>query len=150
MKRWIFLARFGGKMYSKVFGLLFAIVFVIILPLLAVNTHSSGRPAISAIEGKLVCMACELKAGEGARSACNEFGHNYGLKTADGRYLSFLENRYSKDLIAGENYGEKEIVIHGYFHKAANLIDVESFEVDGQKISWCAHCRTMDGCGARN
>jgi len=135
-------------MYSKIFGLLFAAVFVIILPLLAVTTQSSGRPAETAIAGQLVCMACELKAGEGARAACGEFGHKYGLKTTDGKFLGFLENRYSKDLIAGEKYKDKDLVIHGHHHIAANLIDVESFDVDGLKISWCSHCRAMDSCNA--
>jgi len=135
-------------MLSKIFGLLFAVVFVIVLPLLAVTTQSSGRPAETVIEGKLVCMACELKAGEGARAACGEYGHEYGLKTAAGKYLGFLENRYSKDLMAGEKYLDKTIVVHGHHHLAANLIDVESFEIDGKKISWCGQCRAMDGCNA--
>jgi hypothetical protein len=38
------------------------------------------------------------------------------------------------------------MVLHGRFFPAANMVDVRSFEIDGQEYSWCGHCREMDLC----
>ncbi len=97
-------------------------------------------------EGTLVCMGCDLKKSDGARAACTDFGHNHALKTADGKYISLLENKYSADLVKGEKYHNKQMKLHGVYFANANQLDVESFEVDGKKNSWCGHCKGMDAC----
>jgi hypothetical protein len=133
-------------MISKLFGLVLALVVVIILPIVAANTHASSKAVDKTLDGKLVCLGCDLKKSGGARTDCKTYGHDHVLKTEDGRYISFLENQYSTDLIKGEKYHNKDIVVQGKFHANANLMDVESFKVDGQKKTWCNHCKAMDGC----
>ena len=99
-------------------------------------------------EGKLVCLGCDLKSSEDARAACSVYGHKHALKTDDGKYITFLENQYSEDLIKGEKYQNKDIKVHGVYHASANQLDVESFEVDGKTNAWCGNCKAMDGCAA--
>lgn len=99
------------------------------------------------LEGTLVCLACSLKP-EGANADCKTFGHTHSLKTDDGKFISFLENKFSSDLINGEKYHNKKVEIHGVYYTNANTLDVESFTVDGKQKTWCANDMAMDGCGA--
>ena len=116
---------------------------------------SAGEPKAEAkgksveMEGTLVCLGCDLKMEQGARAACKDFGHRHALKTADGRLISFLENKYSADLIKGGDYTGKTIKVKGTYYADANVIDVESFEVGGKKMTWCDHCKAMDNCAAK-
>jgi hypothetical protein len=135
-------------MLSKLFGLLVAAAIIIVLPLLASTTHTANKVVDSAFTGTLVCPGCELKVSGGARAACNTYGHRYALKMADGHYVNFLENRFSEDLMKGKKYHHLEMVVQGKYFTPANLIDIRSFEVDGQEISWCRHCREMDACAS--
>ena len=96
-------------------------------------------------QGTLVCLGCSLK-GDGARSACKEYGHTHALKTGDDEYILFLVNQYSADLMAGEKFHNKEVAVHGVYFANANQLDVETYEVDGKKYGWCDHCSAMDGC----
>jgi hypothetical protein len=98
------------------------------------------------MEGTLVCMGCSLKKGGGARAQCSEYGHTHALKTADGDYVSFLPNQYAADLMAGEKFHNKAAKVHGVYFANANQLDVETYEIDGQKYGWCDHCSAMDGC----
>ena len=98
------------------------------------------------LQGKLVCLGCDLKTAQGARAACSAYGHKHALKTRDGKYINFLANQYSEDLISGEKYHNKDVELHGIMFADANMLDVESFTVDGQKKGWCGHCNAMDGC----
>lgn len=98
------------------------------------------------LKGKLVCLGCDLKKAQGARAACSVYGHKYALKTEDGKYINFLENKYTNDLFKGEKYHDKAIEIHGIYYADANLLDVETFTVDGKKMGWCDHCKAMDHC----
>ena len=100
------------------------------------------------VEGQLVCLGCSLKKAEGANAECSTFGHKHALKTADGAYLSLLENKFSADLVKGEKYHNKNVSIHGVYHANANVLDVETFSVDGKAKSWCGGCKSMDGCSA--
>ena len=112
-----------------------------------VDLKSTGEHAT--MEGTLVCLGCSLKKEDGANAACKSYGHTHALKTKDGNYISFLENKFSADLIKGEKYQNKPIQVHGLFYAKANTLDVESFSVDGQKKSWCDHCSAMDACMAQ-
>ena len=135
-------------MFSKIFGLAFAVAIIIILPLLAATSLTANKAEDTTITGKIVCLACELKGSDGARADCALYGHREVLKALDGRYVYFLENRYSEDLLKGKKYHDKDVVVHGRYFSAGNLVDVKSFEVDGREYSWCAQCRDMDSCGA--
>ncbi len=110
------------------------------------DKEAESKPKQASFEGKLVCLGCDLKKTEGARAACSVYGHDHVLKTKDSTYISFLENDYSKDLISGEKYHDKEIQVTGVYHDRANMLDVETFTVDGKKMGWCDHCKAMDHC----
>jgi hypothetical protein len=136
-------------MLSKLFGLSLVAILIVILPLLSSNTYTTANIEETTFRGKLVCPGCELKESNRARAACNTYGHRFALKVDDGFYVKFLENMYSEDLIKGKKYPNKEMVIHGKYYSSANMIDVSHFEVDGEEISWCRHCREMDDCATR-
>ena len=106
----------------------------------------AGKEAV--FEGTLVCLGCDLKKAEGARAACSVYGHEYALKTEDGRYINFLENQYSEDLLKGKKYHNQKMKVSGVYYADANILDVKAFEVDGKTMAWCNHCKAMDGCAA--
>lgn len=95
--------------------------------------------------GTLVCLGCSLKS-EGAKAQCSDFGHTHALKTDDGKYLTFLPNKFSSDLLAGEEFHNKAVAVHGVYYANANQLDVETYSVDGKSYGWCDHCTDMDGC----
>ncbi len=117
----------------------------------AVTTYAGDNPVEqkgkhASFEGKLVCLGCDLNKTEGARADCSVFGHKHVLKTMEGKYISFLENDYSKDLINGKKYHNENITVTGVYHDNANMLDVETFTVGDKKMGWCDHCKAMDGC----
>lgn len=99
--------------------------------------------------GTLVCEDCDLKASMGARSACKVYGHHFALKIGEGKYVNFLENKYSEDLLKGEKFANKEITVTGHFYPTANVLDIEKIQAGDQKLSWCDHHNAMDGCAAK-
>ena len=128
-----------------------SLIFVMMLMITSLTLTAGEQKAMNmgqkaTFEGTLVCLGCTLKSEEGARAACKEFGHTHALKTEDGKFINFLENKYSQDLLKGEKYGNKKITVRGIYHASANLMDVESFTVDGKMKTWCDHCKAMDGC----
>jgi len=126
--------------------------FIFAAMLVTTATAQTEKAAIAqkgnhaSFEGQLVCLGCDLKKAEGARAACTAYGHKHALKMKDGGYISFLENDFSKDLINGEKYHNDSITVTGVFHDKANVLDVETFTVNGEKKGWCNHCKAMDGC----
>ena len=128
--------------------LLFTLAMFLVGGSLIAGEKTAQKAAQSDFEGTLVCMGCDLKKSEGARAACTDFGHNHALKTADGKYIGLLENKYSADLIKGEKYHNQKMKLHGVYFANANQLDVESFEVDGKTKSWCGGCKSMDACMA--
>jgi hypothetical protein len=100
-------------------------------------------------DGKIVCMGCDLKKTRGANADCSQYGCNHALKTSDGKYISLMKNKYSKDLMGSEKYAGKNISVTGAYYADANTVDVKSFKVDGKKMSWCNHCKSMDACMAQ-
>ncbi len=123
-----------------------AIMLIIGVTALAGEKAVEPKGDHASFDGTLVCLGCDLKKAEGARAACSAYGHNHVLKTKDGKYISFLENDFSKDLIEGKKYDNKNIKVTGIFHKNANMLDVETFTVDDKKMGWCSHCSAMDNC----
>lgn len=111
-------------------------------------TTAMESPQEVTLQGQLVCLGCSLKA-DGAKAACSEFGHSHSLKTADGQYVSFLHNQFSKGLVAGEKAHNKQVEVTGTYFANANMLDVKSYTVDGGKTqSWCDGCKGMDACKA--
>ena len=110
------------------------------------KSEKMSMEGMTTFEGTIVCSSCDLKATEGARSNCKEFGHTDALKTADGKYINFLPNKFSKELHAGAMYEGKKLKLSGNYFAAANLLDVQSIEVDGLKMTWCDKHEKMDGC----
>lgn len=117
---------------------------------LAVGTVSlaAEKGMKKAFEGTLSCPGCDLKKAEGAHAQCKVYGHTHGLKLEDGKYISFLENDKSAGLIKGEKLHGKKVKVHSVYYGDANLLDVETYEVDGKTYSWCESHGAMDMCHA--
>jgi hypothetical protein len=101
------------------------------------------------LEGKAVCIGCDLKKSEGFHAQCKVYGHKHVLLDKEGRYYSFLENDRSMKLINGEGVHGKFIRVKGDLLPEAQYIDVKSYSVkDGNgkwlAISWCGMCSEMD------
>ena len=125
---------------------LLALLFVVAGSAYAAEDASKESGEHMSFDGTLVCLGCDLKQAEGARAACKTYGHAHALKTKDGRYIGFLQNQYSDDLIKGEKYHNKSMKVHGVYFADANVLDVEGFEADGKQMGWCGHCNAMDHC----
>ena len=107
---------------------------------------NSETPQQVTLKGQLVCSTCSLKA-QGAHSDCKEFGCTQALKTGDGRMVTLMQNQYSKPIMTGKDMNNKQIEITGTYFANANMLDVQSYSVDGGKtMSWCDHCQAMDPC----
>ena len=112
------------------------------------DKSTSSETKLTSFSGKMVCLGCSLKKSEGAKANCAEFGHTHALKTEDGQFINLLENQYSKDLM-GEKYHDQTVEITGTLYAKANVLDVNSFQVDGKTKSWCGGCKSMDGCSVK-
>ncbi|KAA3632951.1 MAG: hypothetical protein DWP97_10090 [Calditrichaeota bacterium] len=112
------------------------------------HSHDAMKANVKTIEGTLVCLGCSLKA-DGAKSECKVNGCSHAVKTADGKYINLLNNKYSKGLIKGGDMHNKPIKITGTYFANAQTLDVQSFTFDGKTKSWCDHCSAMDGCMAK-
>jgi hypothetical protein len=109
----------------------------------------SETPQQVTLKGQLVCATCSLKA-QGGHSDCKEFGCTQALKTSDGRMVTLMPNQYSKPLMAGKEMSNKPVEITGTLFANANMLDVQSYAVDGGKtMSWCDHCKGMDACKSK-
>lgn len=107
---------------------------------------NSESPQQVTLKGQLVCSTCSLKS-LGAHSDCSEFGCTHALKTSDGRMVTLMPNQYSKPLFSSKELSNKSVEITGTYFANANMLDVQSYSVDGGKTtSWCDHCKTMDDC----
>lgn len=139
----------GGIMIKKVLALatLFAFLAMSTVALAGDDAEKEKveKAAHGEYTGTLVCLGCSLK-GEGANAQCADFGHTHALKTEDGKYLTFLPNKFSSNLLAGEKFHEKAVAVHGVYYANANQLDVQSYTIDGKDYGWCDHCTAMDGC----
>ena len=113
------------------------------------QTINIESPSEVTLTGTLTCSNCSLKAN-GANAECSEHGCLTALKTADGRYVTLMQNKFSKNLLANREMKNKPMEISGTYFANANMFDVKSYSVDGgQTMSWCGHCKGMDGCAAK-
>ncbi len=133
-----------------------AAVAVLFLGALNVSAGEKAGQADAKIEGKqvtmsgtLVCLGCTLAKTAGAKSNCKEDGCSHALKTKNGNFVSLLQNKESRTLLSGADGHNKAVTVTGVFFANANVIDVQSFSVDGGKtMSWCGGCKKMDACAA--
>ncbi len=110
--------------------------------------NTTAAPKQVSLKGVLACSSCSLKA-MGAQSDCSEFGCSHALKTEDGRLVSLMQNKFSADLLSKKENHNKPVEITGTFFANANMLDVKSYAIDGDKTkSWCDHCKGMDACMA--
>ena len=128
--------------------LLLAALMMMSLSVLAGQDRTEQSGEHQTFSGTLVCLGCDLKKAEGARAQCTDFGHKHALKTEDGKYITFLENKYAADLMKGKHH-DQTVEVHGVYFAGANTLDVESFTAGGKKMTWCGHCKAMDACAAR-
>jgi hypothetical protein len=126
------------------------VFFIAVLAVIAIaeekagHDHGTMTEAQKSFEGTLVCTGCSLKKYEGARSQCSVYGHTHSLRTTEGKYISFLPNKFSDAIMKGEKYHNQKVTVSGVYHTSANMLDVESFTVEGNKNTWCDHCNAMD------
>jgi len=125
-------------------SILIAVVFGALIIADTQQAKAEGKHA--SFKGKLVCLGCTLKGEEGARAECRNFGHTHALKTEDGKFISFLENKYSEDLFKEGKYSGKNISVQGVYHADANLLDVNSYKIDDVTMTWCEKHSAMDAC----
>jgi len=111
------------------------------------SDQGAGEKAASVKEvtltGTLICVGCDLKSRYQAKAQCSVYGHDHGLKTADGKIYTFLRNDRSKDLIGGktsadgggsdrgageELHGEK-VQVTGKVLPKTQIIDVKDYKV---------------------
>ncbi len=117
----------------------------LLLLIISLNTWSGGwdldkGPAISNIQGELVCIGCSLKSSLGSNSQCGIYTtHNIGLRLGDGSLWQFVNNQTGHDIIFAHNLLEgKKARITGFLYPIAHMIEIVSITVDGvteQQIS---------------
>lgn len=108
--------------------------FVLLLVVLWSMVLFEKAAGAEEIEGKLVCIHCELKQHKISSKECKEckiYGRNYGLKLKDGTIWSFIENDRSKSLVAGKFTGKEvaKVTVYGNKFPKAHYIDVDNFKV---------------------
>src|SRR5688572_19433713 len=105
-------------------GLGLAISGLASLPALAQDTT---KPQPATFKGTLACLGCDLKKAYGAGAQCSVYGHKHALKTADGKYYTFLENAKSEPLIKGEALHGKPIEVTGVVFPGSQVIEVTHY-----------------------
>lgn len=95
--------------------------------------NATGSPA--SFEGEFVCVGCDKKMTVGSDAACGANGHKYAIKTADGKYISLLDNKQSQELVTSGKYRNKNVKVQGVFYANANELEVKSFELDEKLVN---------------
>jgi len=135
---------------KKGFILMTAALMLISLTAMAGNTEKADKMGkigeTKTFTGILSCPACDLKMDSEAHAQCKVYGHKHALKLENGKYISFLENDHSEDLIKGGDWNGQKIEVSGVYYPDANMIDVDSFKVMGQEFGWCDGHKKMDQC----
>lgn len=97
---------------------------------------------LAVTEGTVVCLGCELEK-EGADAQCTlNSRHAKGLKGADGRFWTFVDNARGHGVITSDKLKGKEIRVKGWVFEKAQYIEVWQYEVkDGDKWVTYSHCK---------
>ncbi len=118
----------------------------VILLAMGASVFAGEKGLTKEFTGTWTCLACDLKKLDGVRAQCEDFGHKHCLRLSDGRYIQFLENDHSIDLIKGGGRHDVELTVRGIYNSKARVIDVESYTIDGVTTTWCAEHGRMDQC----
>jgi hypothetical protein len=132
-------------MYTKRLLAVVAAALMLTTAASAGNTQRHQRT----LSGTYVCLTCEMEKIEGARCQCDVYGHHYCLRLDDGRYVSFLPNDHSMDLIKGGGRKDFRMKVTGLYNPQSRSIDVQSYEIDGIKTVWNAKDGQMEMVRAR-
>ena len=108
-------------------------------PTLAQQSGAAGAKAnMVTMKGTLACLGCDLKKAHGAGAQCSVYGHKHALKTANGKYYTFLENAKSEPLIKGEAMHGKQVEVRGTVFPGSQVIEVMSYKQTGQNAAAAA------------
>lgn len=91
--------------------------------------QSAAKPKTVTLKGTLACLGCDLKKAHAAGAQCSVYGHKHALKTANGKYYTFLENQKSEPLIKGEQWHGKPIQVTGRVFPGSQVIEVADYKV---------------------
>jgi len=92
-------------------------------------SYAQEEKSSDTIEGEIICLGCTLKKEQGAKAQCSIYGHINGLRTADGKIWTLLENDNSTNLINDHGLAGKIVEIKGRKLENANYIEVESYKI---------------------
>ncbi len=125
-----------------------ATVFLVILAIAAFagDKSSDSGKKLRTYKGTWTCLACDLKKLNDDNAQCEVFGHKHALRLADGKYVNFLENDHSVELIKGGGRHQTQIEVTGYFDSNSRTLDVVKYEIDGMVTEWCPEHSRMDLC----
>ncbi len=94
--------------------------------------------------GTYTCIACDLHKTAGTRSQCDIYGHDFGIKLTDGRYIHFLPNDHSAELVRGGGRTDFPIKVIGIYDGGARTIDVQKYSIDGIETVWSQEHNKME------
>lgn len=118
----------------------------VVLLAMSAGIFAAERGQKKEFTGTWTCLACDLKKFDGVRAQCEDFGHKHCLRLNDGRYIQFLENDHSIDLIKGGGRHEVQLTVRGIYDSKSHTIDVEDYTIDGVTTTWCSDHNRMDHC----
>jgi len=128
-------------MTSRRFVFAFFLVLALNTAVFAGRTHKEEN-----FEGTYTCMVCDLLGQEGLKSQCEDLGHQHGLRLDNGKYIHFLKNDHSFDLIAGGGRHDVRLSINGTYYPEARMVNVDHYTIDGITTAWCGNHSRMDKC----
>lgn len=96
---------------------------------------------VTVMSGTIVCLGCELEK-DGAEAQCTLHSkHAQGLKDADGKLWTIVNNVRGNGVITNEKLRGKEVKVHGWAFAKAQYVDVWQFELkSGDKWVMQSHC----------
>lgn len=94
----------------------------------AAQEAKQEAPKAVTLKGTLSCIGCDLKKAHGAGAQCSVYGHTHALKTADGKYYTFLQNKKSEPLIKGETLHGKMVEVNGTLFPGTQILEVKEYK----------------------
>ena len=83
---------------------------------------------IISVEGRLVCICCEMKK-KGAHSNCKQYGHTYGIRTDNGVLWTIMKNNEGMKVIDRKKLVDRRVKIAGQFLLNGNYIDIREYDL---------------------
>ena len=94
-----------------------------------VVTEGSELGTAITLQGRLVCINCELHGHEGNPVFCKEHNHVLGVKLADGSIWSILDNKEAEGLRSRYADMNKTFSIEGVAFPGAKYIELRKFKL---------------------